>query len=171
MVLDSALAVKKPILAILGNMDPRALEPALEISGISLNGNATVIGGVGFVGVSASPYSPLHTPNEVPDEVLGITAEKGWSGLPPIRWNILVAHTPPFGTTTDMVHSGAHVGSPALRRFVERRQPDAVLCGHIHEARGIDRIGKSQIVNCGPAFEGSYAILETGTDMSIRLVP
>ncbi len=170
-VLESASSLKKPILSILGNMDPPPLERKLESSGTSLSGNATVINGVGFVGVSASPFSPLHTPNEVPDEALGTTAEKGWSGLPPLRWNILVSHTPPFGTTTDRVHSGAHVGSPALRRFIERRQPDAVLCGHIHEARGIDWIGKSQIVNCGPAFEGSYAILETGSELTIRMVP
>lgn len=170
-MLGYASAMKKPVLSILGNMDPPGLEAPLEATGTSLNGHALVIGGVGFSGVSASPFSPLHTPNEVPDGALGTMAEKGWSGLPPVRWSVLVAHTPPFGTMTDQVHSGSHVGSPALRRFVERRQPDLVVCGHIHEARGIDWIGKSQVVNCGPAFEGSYAIIETTTELTVRLVP
>jgi Icc-related predicted phosphoesterase len=32
-----------------------------------------------------------------------------------------------------------------------------VICGHIHEARGIDMIGTTRIVNCGPAGKGEYA--------------
>jgi Icc-related predicted phosphoesterase len=36
----------------------------------------------------------------------------------------------------------------------------AVVCGHIHEARGISHMGKTVIVNPGPASIGNAAILE-----------
>jgi Icc-related predicted phosphoesterase len=44
-----------------------------------------------------------------------------------------------------------------------------VLCGHIHEARGEDRIGRSQIVNPGPVSAGHYAMVEIGEQASVRL--
>jgi hypothetical protein len=46
-----------------------------------------------------------------------------------------------------------------VRSFIEERQPDVVVCGHIHEARGMDRLGKSVLVNCGPAGKGYYVSL------------
>ncbi len=170
-VLDRATGFLKPVLTVLGNMDPPQLLSVLEATGTSVDGDAMMIGDVGFIGVSASPFSPLHTPYEVADQELGARAERGWSNLDRARWNIMVAHTPPAGTTTDRLHSGSHVGSPSLRAFIERRQPDLVICGHIHEARGVDTIGNSQIVNCGPAFEGSYAIIDIDEQLTVRLIP
>ena len=170
-VVEKAMAFHKPVLTILGNMDPPELESTLQQSGTALDSRASEIDGVGFIGISASPHSPLHTPNEVGDEELGLRAERGWSHLGNPRWRIMVAHTPPHRTSVDRLRQGSHVGSPSLRRFIEDRQPDVVICGHIHEARGLDMIGRSQIVNCGPAFEGSYAIIEIGEMMQIRLVP
>jgi Icc-related predicted phosphoesterase len=170
-VLDRAKGFHKPLLAILGNMDPPGLQANLDATGFSLHGSGQIREGVGFFGVSASPFSPLHTPNEVADEELGKLAEQGWERVRKARWKILVAHTPPFGTGTDRIQSGAHAGSPAIRRFVDTHQPELVICGHIHEARGKDFIGKTAVVNCGPAFEGSYAVVDIGTNLTIRLVP
>jgi L-alanine-DL-glutamate epimerase-like enolase superfamily enzyme len=62
-----------------------------------------------------------------------------------------------------------HVGSQALRAFVDAHQPDLVICGHIHEARGIDRIAATQVVNCGLAAAGSYAVVEVAASLAIEL--
>ncbi|HYM81094.1 MAG TPA: metallophosphoesterase [Candidatus Limnocylindria bacterium] len=67
---------------------------------------------------------------------------------------VLVAHSPPRDTVCDMLGSGAHVGSRAIRRFVERHQPRLVLAGHIHESPRVsaayrDRIGVTTVVNPG----------------------
>ena len=41
---------------------------------------------------------------------------------------------------------------------------------HIHEARGVDQIGNTKIVNCGPARSGYYAVAEVNdADVQIEL--
>ena len=65
-----------------------------------------------------------------------------------------MTHTPPRDTLCDRVRSGAHAGSRALRRFIERHQPPLVLSGHIHESPRVsggyrDQIGRTVVVNPG----------------------
>ena len=73
------------------------------------------------------------------------------------RHTLLVCHTPPHGTATDVVGDGVHVGSPAVRAFIERVQPEVCLTGHIHEARATDVLGTTQIINPGALSGGGYA--------------
>lgn len=71
---------------------------------------------------------------------------------------VFLLHNPPFNTKTDLSSTGRHAGSQILRDFVVRLKPQIVFHGHIHEARGIDKIGNSYVVNPGPAFQGFYAL-------------
>jgi len=65
------------------------------------------------------------------------------------------------------------VGSSALRAFIDQRQPALVFCGHIHEGRGIERLGKTLVANCGTAYEGCYASAEIGetVEVALRMAP
>jgi hypothetical protein len=161
--LESAiLAVRQhgqPVVAVAGNMDPPRLEQSLEALGVSLNGRGVVIGDAGFFGVSACPVTPFHTPYELDEEEIARRAEAGWAQVASARWKIFVPHTPPSMTKLDRTFAGIHVGSTAVREFIERNHPDVVVCGHIHEARGVDAIAGTQMVNCGPAGRGSYAVI------------
>lgn len=73
---------------------------------------------------------------------------------------LCVFHGPPHGTALDQIAGGAHVGSRATRRFLERMRPMLSLHGHIHESPSIsghfaDRVGTTVCVNPGqspPAF-------------------
>jgi len=47
---------------------------------------------------------------------------------------IYVCHTPPFDTPLDAMPRGRHVGSRALRAFIEQHAPPLTLHGHIHES-------------------------------------
>jgi Icc-related predicted phosphoesterase len=72
----------------------------------------------------------------------------------PVRETVFVLHSPPRGTRCDMVGARAHVGSRAIRAFVERHQPPLVLAGHIHESPRVsssyrDTIGETVAVNPG----------------------
>jgi len=80
------------------------------------------------------------------------------------KLDILVTHVPPYGVL-DRVESkvippswvGKHAGSMAILEYIQRQQPEYVFCGHIHEAEGFERIGRSQVYNLGA---GSCRIIE-----------
>ena len=152
-------AFGKPVLAVAGNMDPLPLERKLEQIGVSIDSRGVLIGDVGFFGVSGAPASPLNTPNEISEREITDRAEKGWKAVAAARWKIFVPHASPKDTALDRVKGGKHVGSTAVRDFIVRRKPDATICGHIHEARGMDEIAGKKVANCGPAGKGYYVVL------------
>lgn len=70
------------------------------------------------------------------------------------RRTIYVCHSPPAGMPLDLMPNGRHVGSRALRSFIERHQPLLTLHGHIHEAPSLSgqfaaRIGATWCINPG----------------------
>jgi len=169
MALDILQAERIPLLVVAGNMDPPPIDTLFHDRGISLNARGCVVGPAGFFGASASPFSPLHTPNEVSEEEILRRAESGWEMVKEAATHVFVSHAPPAGTHLDRVSVGKHAGSTAVRDFVDARQPDVVVCGHIHEARGIEHLGKSTVVNCGPAGKGSHAFLRYDGTWAVEL--
>jgi Icc-related predicted phosphoesterase len=157
------------LLAVAGNMDSPAIDARLAELGIALDGDGVIVGDVGLFGVSGSPRTPMHTPYELDENELERRIEAGWARVAGSRVTILCPHAPPRGTTCDRLRSGAHVGSTAVRHFVERVQPDVVLCGHVHESRGMDSIGATRVANPGPVAAGHYALVEIGESVSVTL--
>jgi Icc-related predicted phosphoesterase len=162
-------ALAPQLLAVAGNWDSPGIDDSLVELGVSLDGRGLVLGDVGFFGVSAAPKSSLRTPYELDEEELERRIEQGFAAVRDSRVQILCAHAPPSGTTCDRTRSGRHVGSTAVRAFVEREQIDLVLCGHIHEGRGIDEIGTTRVVNPGPAMAGHYALVEIDDSVIVSL--
>ncbi len=80
---------------------------------------------------------------------------------------ILMAHQPPVNTKIDQVSPGRHVGSKAVREFIEKRHPLICFSGHIHEAVGIDSIGGTKLVNPGPLRNGGYAFAEVDKNTKV----
>jgi len=62
--------------------------------------------------------------------------------VPPI-W---LTHGPPFGVC-DGLEDHHHNGSRALRAAVEKYEPRALICGHIHEAKGRGLLGRTMVYN------------------------
>jgi Icc-related predicted phosphoesterase len=57
--------------------------------------------------------------------------------LPPIcepERTVFVSHAPPYGTPLDIMLNGEHVGSKAVRSYIEKNKPFISLHGHIHES-------------------------------------
>ena len=72
---------------------------------------------------------------------------------------ILVSHTPPYNTKLDLTFLKTHVGSISIRKTIEVLKPKLCICGHIHEAKGIDTIGEAVIINPGPLMRKRYALV------------
>ena len=157
------------LLALAGNMDSAAIDARLADLGVGLDASGVVFGDVGVCGVSAAPISPLHTPYELDDEELMRRIESAFAAVAGCRVRIFCPHAPPEGTACDKLRNGRHVGSVVVRRIVEREQPDLVLCGHIHEARGVDEIGPTRIVNPGPVSAGHYVVVGVDGELSVSL--
>jgi hypothetical protein len=59
------------------------------------------------------------------------------------------------------------VGSLSLRRFIDDFRPDLLICGHIHEDKGVALLGKTTVVNVGEMRQGYAALIEM--DEKIRV--
>jgi Icc-related predicted phosphoesterase len=162
-------AFGKPLLLVAGNMDPAPVEETMTRMGVSIDARGVILGEAGFFGVSAAPLSPLHTPNEIPEEEIRRRADRGWKEVKAARWKVFVPHSPPKDTQLDKIFLGPHVGSRAVREFIQENAPDVMICGHIHEARGEDSLGKTMLVNCGEAGKGYYVIVDIGEEITISM--
>ncbi|RJQ17154.1 hypothetical protein C4573_03815 [Candidatus Woesearchaeota archaeon] len=58
---------------------------------------------------------------------------------------IWIVHTPPYDTVLDVIHTGKHVGSIALKRAIEKYKPKLTLHGHIHETVAMTNKFKQKI--------------------------
>jgi len=163
---DEAMAAWRPLapvlMAVAGNLDSPAIERHLEDIGVSLNAQCRKIGDVAFFGCSSAPIS-IGTPYEISEEHIAERLRRAALGTEDAAVRVLVTHAPPWGVL-DRTTNGIHAGSEAVREFIEREQPSLVICGHIHEAFGQDRLGSSLVVNCGPAMHDQYVVIEIGKD-------
>ncbi|MFO7768997.1 MAG: metallophosphoesterase [bacterium] len=154
-LLDQMSRYCDTLLAVAGNCDSRAIEEHLRELGVSIHGRGRMLaGGVGVCGVSGSNATPFDTPLEYSDEELARALARGWEEIREAEVRIVLSHAPPRDTACDRTRDGDHVGVEGLREFILREQPDLVVCGHIHEARGRDDLGGTPLVNGGMAKEG-----------------
>ena len=159
----------KPLFVVAGNMDLPSFDASYESLGVNIDAQGAALGEVGFFGIAGSPFTPMHTPYEISEEEIKRRADAGWRDVHALRWKVFVPHAPPYNTRLDKVLLGKHVGSSAVRTFVEEKQPDVLVCGHIHESRGLDTLGKTRMVNCGAAGRGFYASIDLGETTRIEL--
>jgi len=159
--------ISSQILAVVGNCDYHDVEGYLDQEGIGIHAKGIVINGIGFVGAGTSLPCLGKTPNESCENDFRRFLQGGISSLPPGVPSVFVTHQPPFNTSVDLAGAGTHVGSSAIRDFIDKEQPLACFCGHIHDAPGIDTIGNSKIVNPGPLRKGKIAFAEiVGTSLT-----
>jgi len=78
--------------------------------------------------------------------------------------DILLCHQPPYGILDKVTSKaapkhwkGKHAGSKTILDYIKRQHPKYVFCGHIHEAKGNKKIGKTRIYNLGA---GDYVVID-----------
>lgn len=170
-ILNTASRLAPRLYAQIGNMDKPGSEAALDSMGVNIHRRGLELApGVGLMGVGWSTPTPFGTPSEVPEWVLEGWLEETFAQVKNYPRFVLVCHTPPKDTATDVIRGGTHVGSQVVRAFIEKRAPVVCLTGHIHEARATDRIGPTLVVNPGMLSKGGYALLTVdGDEVGVEL--
>jgi hypothetical protein len=156
------------VLGVAGNCDSREIDARLVELDVSLHGRGVLLGTLGLHGLSAIP--PWITKMyQTTEGQLAASLEAGYGQVRGAGRHGVLTHVPPLGLSVDRVFFGRHVGSWALREFVDQNAPSLVVCGHIHEARGIEQIGPTTIVNCGHALRGHYAVVDVDEQIAVEL--
>jgi len=152
-----------PFCYVLGNCDPIEFRNGVNVSGKCLESKCDTFSGINIIGSGGATPTPFGTPFEVSeDEIVGNVARSvseccGGGCTGPV---MLLIHNPPRGEVVDRLRTGLHAGSKKLRDLILHSSPLLVQCGHVHEAPGVERIGRSVVFNPGPAFRGGYALVE-----------
>ena len=133
--------------------------------------------------------TPWKCPRDVEEPILEGMLTKLMSQVQSFEKTILNTHCPPYNTNIDLapklvdfkpvITSGGvvmeHVGCKSVRNIIERYQPLIGLHGHIHESRGVDKIGRTLVLNPGSDYNvgvlrAAYIVLEGSKVKSYLLV-
>jgi Icc-related predicted phosphoesterase len=157
---------KAPVFAVPGNCDNPSILKVLDNNKntINLHNSLHTTGEFTFMGLGGSNPTPFNTLFELSETNIGkyigtlLSRSKGR--------NILLSHAPPRNTTDKLPHG--NVGSVALARYLGRF--DLIICGHIHEARGVVRVNSTCIVNPGMASKGQAALITIEDDIKVDFI-
>jgi Icc-related predicted phosphoesterase len=159
-VIDAVRAHCPEVWAVTGNLDMLWVIDALRAQGVSLHGEGRRLGDLGVFGCGGSNITPMDTPTEFEEDELLAILERGHDAVANAPRRLMICHTPPYDTRVDRLMNGTPVGSAAVRRFIESRKPQVCVVGHIHEGRGVDRIGETLVLNAGALRDGGYVVVE-----------
>lgn len=152
------LAQRRPVLVCSGNHDLNARSAAgektadwltpLRRASLAVDGDTLLVSGTLF---TVCPWwDGPHAQAQVEQQLALAAARRGESQDG--RW-VWLYHAPPEGPLS--WNGRRHLGDPLLPELIARHAPDAVLCGHIHEAPfragggWAERIGTTWLFNPG----------------------
>lgn len=168
-LLSPLVKLELPVFFVPGNCDPPSLAEVNLENARCIHGSCERYDNLTFAGVGGGPLSPFNTPFEMTEDEIMKVLNQSFNQCRFKLRHVLISHTPPKNTKLDTAFSGEHVGSLSVRQYIERRQPFLVFCGHIHEARGIDNIGNTVVVNPGPARHNQCAIVNVDEEIEVKL--
>jgi uncharacterized protein len=128
-------------------------------------GKVLDLGGISMVSMGWTNPTPWDTFREAPEEDLAARIHAVASRVPDMGRTIFNFHAPPYGTGLDEapaldetlrpIMGGAvmkPVGSIAVRDAITTHQPMLSVHGHIHESRGVKRMGRTLAINPGSVY-------------------
>ena len=156
---DTLKQVCETIAVVPGNCDTHDVQLLLEAEQIGVHGQCKRIAGLDWIGIGGVLPDPIHPPNDAGENAGTTLLDQGLSAHSPDVPLCVLSHQPAFGTRLDSLSPGRHTGSRAIRSFIETHAPLLAVSGHIHDAMGTDRIGRTTLVNPGPLKQGFYAVV------------
>jgi Icc-related predicted phosphoesterase len=123
-----------------GNDDIFEIDPILESapSVTFAEGKAIDLGGFTMVSMGWTNPTPWDTHREAPEDQLAVKIDAVASLVPDMNRTIFNFHAPPYGTGLDE--------APALDSTM------LSVHGHIHESRGVAKLGRTLTVNPGSSY-------------------
>jgi Icc-related predicted phosphoesterase len=116
------------------------------------------IGGFYLASMGWTNPTPWNTFREAPEDAVV-------SSIPDMGRAVFNFHAPPYGTGLDEapaldenmrpIHGGAvmkPVGSTAVKAAIQKYQPILSVHGHIHESKGVLRLGRTLTMNPGSSY-------------------
>ena len=155
------------ILAVHGNWDKIEVNDFLEEKGYSLHGKGRVLEGIGFFGLGGSSPTPIKTATTYTEEEIDEILRAGYEQVQEASQAVLISHAPPRGVR-DRSFIGLRGGSRSVKAFLERHLVSLCLCGHIHEAHGIERFQNTIVANSGSFKKGRYMSIEIGPNLAAK---
>jgi Icc-related predicted phosphoesterase len=152
-----------------GNDDPWAIDPVLAdgTAVIACDGRIVAANGHELLSFGYSNRTPWDSPRELDEEELYRALRGLADQLTSPSTAIFNLHVPPYGTGVDTAYElddtlrpvtiGGQpheipVGSTAVRQIIEEVQPLLSLHGHVHESRGIVKLGRTTVINPGSEY-------------------
>ncbi|GAC1445721.1 MAG: metallophosphoesterase [Chloroflexota bacterium] len=156
-------------LAMAGNDDEWYIDDVLKTgSGMEYVDRQVIeLGEYQVLSLSWANPTPWGSPREFSEADMAIELHRLAQDLDRGRHWIFNLHVPPYNSSLDMaaeltedlavVRKGGEpqiipVGSTAVRSFIEEYQPVVSLHGHIHESRGVAKIGNTVCINPGSMY-------------------
>ena len=136
----------KQIFLVPGNHDWFATDfLAAQYKATNLHGKSVTQGNVAILGCGGTNIGMnMLTEKEIYDTIKQTHAKISSS-----QKKLLVTHIHPAGTLMESFSQFVK-GSIGLRKVIDATQPDIVVCGHVHEAEGIEeKIGNTLVINVG----------------------
>lgn len=175
-----------------GNDDGWYVDDVLTESAEVINSDGRVVdlGEYQVIGFGPSNRTPWNTHRELDESDIAARLDALLPQVDPSKPVILATHVPPHGVGLDVapklredlsvVIQGGEpvmtpVGSTAVRDFITKTQPVLSLHGHIHESRGVAKMGQTIAINPGSAYStgalyGTIVTLKKGKVVSHQLV-
>jgi Icc-related predicted phosphoesterase len=160
---------KTPVFVTGGNDDYLSIEPILDTADWIVNAEGRIVELLPEVPMISSGYgnvTPWNCPRDISEDELRIRIEEMAAELDNPHRAVFNLHVPPHASGLDrcmrldtsvspprpVVGEQIDAGSTAVRGAVEHYQPLLSLHGHIHESRGIRKIGSTRCVNPGSEY-------------------
>jgi len=146
-VIEPFVKKKQKVLFVPGNHESLATADFLaDFYGIkNIHGYYVKYKDVGIVGCSGVNIGM----NQISESEIFDILKQGFDKIKNLKKKIMVTHTHPEGGKiaefTDFVP-----GSSGITKAIKELKPDLLLCGHVHEAAGIEeKIGKTRVIDVG----------------------
>jgi uncharacterized protein len=136
--------MKKKVVLIPGNHESISTAEFIseQYDAVNLHGYGIKDNDVGLFGCSAVEWGHNLSESDI-EEML----QRSHDYIKETKKKIMVTHVHPTNTLMEGFSPFVH-GSPAVERMIKKLQPDIFICGHVHEASGIEeKIGNTRVIN------------------------